>query len=73
MLDVNRGEVVEVFDERLSPPDRHLRSSENFVDLPSAQYRGVVAAFVCSSHGVHSLSHGLFAIHCFRAFSLTTE
>ena len=45
MLDVNSGEVVEVLDASLSPPDRHLRSSEYLVVLPSAQYWGMVDGF----------------------------
>ena len=53
MLDVNCGEVVEVFDVSFSPPDRRLRSSVYLVVLPSAQYRGVVAAFLCSSFCVN--------------------
>ena len=45
MLDVNRGEVVEVLDVSLSPPGRHLRSSEYLVVLPSAQCWGMVDGF----------------------------
>ena len=55
MLDVNSGEVVEELDASLSPPDRHLRSSENLVVLPSSQYWGMVATFLCSSFCVHGI------------------
>ena len=41
VLDVNRGEVVEVLDVSFSPPDRHLRSSVYLVVLPSADYWGI--------------------------------
>ena len=53
MLDVNRGEVVEVLDVCFSPPDCHPRSSVHFVFLPSAEYPGMVATFLCSSSCVY--------------------
>ena len=46
MLDVNRGDAVEVLDVRLRPSGRHLRRSVCFVILPSDQYKSVVA-IVC--------------------------
>ena len=53
VLNVNRGDVVEVLDASFSPPDRHLRSSVYLVVLPSAEYRGMVVTFLCSSFYVH--------------------
>ena len=73
MLDVNRGDVVEVLDVSFSPPDRHLRSSENIVVLPSAEYQGMVATFLCSSFCVNGFRMIFFAIDCVRAFSLVLE
>ena len=49
MLDVNRGEVVEVLDVSFSPPDLHLRSSVYLVVLPSVENRAMVVTFLCSS------------------------
>ena len=72
MLDVNRGDVAEVLDVRVSSSDRHLGSSVYFVFLPSAQYRGVVAVSPYSF--LHQrLDHGLSATGCVRAFSLVTK
>ena len=59
MTDVNLGDVVEVLDPLVSPTVYHLRRSEHFVFLPSVQYRGVYAAFQCSSFCVH----GFLMIH----------
>ena len=70
--DVNRGDVVEVLDMRLSPIYGQLRSSVYFVVLPSAQCRGVVAASSCPSFCVNGF-HDPFAIGCVRSFSLLTE
>ena len=52
VLDVNRGDVVAVLDASF-PPGVHLRSSENIIVLPSAEYRRMDATFLCSSFGVH--------------------
>ena len=73
MLDVNRGEVVEVLDVRLNAPVRHLRSSVYFVVLPSVQYRGMVAAFLSSFFLRQRPLHGLPATDCVHAFALLTE
>ena len=43
MTDVNRGDVVEIIDVRLSPTCRQLR--RRYRRLAIAQKRGVVAAF----------------------------
>ena len=56
MLDVNRGDVAEVLDVRVSSSDRHLGSSVYFVFLPSAQYRGVVAVSPYSSFCINGLT-----------------
>ena len=53
VLDVNRDEVVEVLVVNFSPSDRHLRSSVHLVVLPSAEYRGMVVTFLCSSFCVY--------------------
>ena len=49
VLDVNRGEVVEVLDVSFSPPERHLGSLVYLVVPSSAEYRGMVSTFLCSS------------------------
>ena len=67
MLDVYRGDVVEVLDVRLRPSHRRLRRSVCFVSRPSAQKRGMVAAFSCSFLQ-QPLWHGLSAIGYVRAF-----
>ena len=53
VLDVNRSEAVEALDVSFSPPDRHLRSLVYLVVLPSAEYRRMVATFLCSSFCVN--------------------
>ena len=73
MLDVNRGDVVEVLDVRLRPTDRHLRRSVCFVILPSAQFRGVGAASSCSSFCINGFGMVHLPISYVRAFSLVTE
>ena len=69
MLDVNRDEVVEVLDVSFSPPDCHLGSSVNFVVLPYAEYRGMVAKFLWSTFCVTGLCMVFLPLNV-RAFSL---
>ena len=64
MTDVNLGDVVEVLDPLVSPTVYHLRRSEHFVFLPSVQYRGVYAAFQCSSFCVHGFFDDPSAMGC---------
>ena len=71
MLDVNRGEVVEVLDVSFSPPDRQMRSSENLFVLPSAEYRGMVSVSLLLVLRLRPL-HCVFAIDCVCSFFFVT-
>ena len=68
LRDVNRGEVVEVFDISFSPPDRQLRSSVFLVVL-SRVCRHVSSLVVLRLR----LSNGLLAIDCVRALFFVNE
>ena len=64
MTDVNLGDVVEVLDPLVSPTVCQMRLSVHFVVLPSVNYRGVFAAFQCSSFCIHGFCDDLVAMGC---------